>query len=159
MLSRIFWVGIAGIALVTGMIIQDGDQIFSWGDRHDASVKAERAIEASVERAVEGSVARMEVVGADGKAIDVAPQDKRALADAIGRLVEAETALAFLKIRDVADGERQAAQIRRDQARAEVETLKSEIQRQRDAVRADGTEVRDQVRDEIRESIREAVRN
>ena len=28
MLSRIFWVGIAGIALLTGMALQDGDWIF-----------------------------------------------------------------------------------------------------------------------------------
>ena len=159
MLSRIFWVGLAGMALLAGIIIQDGDWLFGWNDRHDMSVATERQIEASVERAIEGGVARMQVVDSDGKEVDVAAQDKRALVDAIGRLVEAETALAMIKIRDGSDGERQAAQARRDRARAEVEALEGKIERQRQATRADRDAVRDQVRDEIRESIRDVVRN
>ena len=157
MLSRIFWVGIAGIALVTGMIIQDGGRLFHWADRHtDVSVRTERAIEASVERAVAGSVDRMQVVDSAGREVDASPEAKRALAEAIGRLVKAETNLAMLRVRDAGGKELQAAQLSRDQARTEVETMKAAIDGQDQANR---DAVRDQIRQEIRDTVRDAVGN
>ena len=157
MLSRIFWVGLAGLALVTGMILQDGGRMFHWADRHtDVAARTERAIEAGVERAVAGGVEKMQVVGSDGQEMDVTPETKRALADAVGRLVKAETNLAMLRVRDAGDKEMQAAQLRRDQARTEVETLKAAIDGQgqgnRDAIR-------EQIRADIRETVRDAVGN
>jgi hypothetical protein len=164
MASRIFWVLISGLALVTGMVLQDGGRIFSWADdRTDISARTERAIEAGVERAVEGSLDSMQVVGSDGRRIDVAPETKRALADAVGRLVKAEAELAVLGIRDASDQEIQAASVVRDKARVEVETLKAQIEQQeqlsggdRDVVRE---QIRTRIRDDIRETVRDAVRN
>ena len=89
MLSRIFWIGIAGIAIVAGMIIQNGRGILSWGDGSDHS-RSQR-IELRVDAAIDRSVDRMQIVGSDGEEIDVPAEAKRALADAVGRLVKAET--------------------------------------------------------------------
>ena len=157
MLSRIFWVGIAGVALVTGMILQDGGRVFHWADSHsDVSVRTERAIEASVDRAVAGSVEHMQVVDSDGQEMDVTPETKQALAAAVGRLVKAETNLAMLRVRDAGDKEMQAAQLRRDQARTEVETLKAAIDGQ-DQTNRDV--IREQIRADVRAAVRDAVGN
>lgn len=162
MLSRIFWVGIAGIALVAGMILQDGDRMFGWTD-HDVSAKTERAIEARIDRAVDRSVDRMQVVGSDGREFDVPPETKRALADAVGRLVKAEAEFAIVRVRDGSREERRAAGARRDQARAEVEVLKAAIKQQEQAsklARGDVSgEIDREVREEVRAAIRDAVRN
>ena len=66
MASRIFWIALAGIALVTGMILHGG-RSFGWGDHGGISATTERAIEARVERAVERSVDEMPVVRVDGR--------------------------------------------------------------------------------------------
>ena len=159
MLSRIFWVGIAGFALVAGMVLQDGGRIFSWADgRSDISATTKQAIDASVDRAVDRSVDQMQVVGTDGRQLQVSPQAKRALLDAVGRLVKAEAQLATLRIRDGTEQERQAATAARDHARAEVDRLKTEIKAQQSAATIEG-DVRDQVREDIRETVRDAVRN
>ena len=163
MLSRIFWAGVAGIAIIAGMAWQDGG-IFSWDD-HDTRItaKADGAIDAGVERAIQGGIGKMEVRGSDGEEIDVPPQTKRALADAVGRLVKAETDLAILKIRDGSEGEQKAAEERRTQARADVERLKEEVKRLDKSSTADGDQiaqdVRQQIRDEVRAEVRDAVRN
>ena len=170
MLSRIFWVGIAGIALVTGMLLQDGGWIFGSVDRVvDTSIDqtvdrtvdrvTDRVVDQVTDRAADGSVDHMQVVGADGREIAVSPQDKRAFANAIARLVEAEAALAVLKVRDVGGSELQAANARRDAARAEVDRLKAAIKTEDRVGQVSETAVRDQVREEIRTSVRDAVGN
>ena len=65
MLSRIFWVGIAGIALVTGMVLQDGDWLFRSSDRA-IDVSIDGAVDRTVDRAVDRSVDHLQVVGATG---------------------------------------------------------------------------------------------
>lgn len=163
MASRIFWVLVAGIALVTGMLFQDGDRIFAWGHEAGITERTEQAIQARVERAVEGSVDKMQVIGTDGREIDVPPETRRALGDAVGRLVRAETELAVLRIRDGSPQERRAAEARRAEARAEVDRLKAEIKGQdRAAVlesEAVSEQVERQVREDVRATVRDAVRN
>lgn len=159
MASRIFWVMLAGAALVTGMILQDGDRIFSMAAESESLASVERSIEASVERAVEGSVDQMQVIDADGNEIDVPAETKQALGAAVGRLVKAEADLAILRIRDGNDLEIRAANARRAEARAEVDRLKAEIRGKEPAATTENGAVREQIRAEIRESVREAVRN
>lgn len=164
MASRILWVALAGLALIAGMVIQDRDWIFG-SMEHD--FKTERAIEASVERAVERSIDRgidnMEVMGSDGREIDATPEAKRALAEAVGRLVKAKADLAILRISDSSAEEIQAAETLADQARADVDRLKAQIERQEGAATSDRDAVREQihreVREDIRATVREAVRN
>ena len=161
MLSRIFWVVLAGAALVGGMWIQDGG-ILHWASDREIAASTEHAIEQRVERAVERGVDRMKIVDAAGHEVEVTEDAKRALADAVGRLVEAEVALAMLGVRDAEARELAAANARRDQARAEVDRLKEQVALQQHAV-GDRAAVREQiqreVREDIRASIREAVRN
>ena len=164
MASRIFWVFIAGLALVTGMVLQDGDRIFSWADDEAGiSARTERAIDANVDRVVDRSVYRMKVVGSDGEEIDVSSETKRAMAEAVGRLVKAEANLALLGIRDADADDIAAASVSRDQARTEVETLKAEIERQRQLSRTESEAVSEQiqrqVRDDVRDAVRDAVKN
>ena len=167
MLSRIFWVGIAGIALVTGMILQDGGRIFSMAAESESMEGVERSIEQSVDRAIDGSFDQMQVMDGDGNSIDVPPETKRALGQAVGALVKAEADLAILKIRDGSAEEMQAADLRRAKARAEVDRLKAEIKGQGQAARAEHDalsaqierDVRDEVREDIRAAVRDAVRN
>jgi len=156
MLSRIFWIGIAGIAIVAGMILQNGRGILSWGDGSDHA-RSQR-IESRVDAAIDRTVDKMQVVGPDGEEIDVPAEAKRALADAVGRLVKAETGLALLKVRDAGKGEIEAATDRRDRARAEVETLKSRIERQKARSEDKSDAIRDQIRDDVNDDIRDTVR-
>lgn len=158
MLSRIFWVGLAGIALVTGMIIQDGPGMFSWGDRHESPARGDRQVAVFTEPGI-GGVDKIRVVSADGQEVVVTPEAKRALASAVGRLVKAEANLALLGIGDADDKEMAAAQLRRDQARTEVETLKAEIDRQRQASQSESALVEQQIRDQVREQVREEIRD
>ena len=162
MLSRIFWVGIAGIALVAGIALQDGDWIFGSDDR-TVDIGIERAVDRTVDRAVDRSVHRIQVVGSDGREFDVPPETKRALTDAVGRLVKAEADLAIVRVRDGGSDEIQAASARRDQARAEVDTLKAAIKQQEQAAKlASGdasARIEGDLRDDIRATVRDAVRN
>lgn len=176
MLSRIFWVGIAGIALVTGMILQDGDRMFSWG--HDVDRQVDRSVDTdvdrvvdtvkdNVDRAIDGSFDQMQVTDGEGNEIAVPAETKRALGAAVGNLVKAEADLAILKVRDGSAEEMRAANARRAEARAEVDRLKAEIKGEGPAARAEQDalaaqierDVRDDVRTQIREEIRDAVRN
>ena len=161
MLSRIFWIGVAGLAMIAGMAMQDS--IFSWGDdRARVSLASDRDVEARVDRAIDRSFDHMEVVDSDGDQIDVPAETKRALAEAVGRLVKAETELAMLRITDEGEQETRAAQALRDQARADVDRLKAQIESlerspvEQEAVR---DQVRQEVREEVRTAVREAVRN
>ena len=159
MASRIFWVMLAGLALVVGMVLQDGRGMLSWGHDTDISARTERSIESSIDRAIDGTVDKMEVIGSDGREIDVPPETKRAMADAVGQLVKAEADLAILRVRDGSAEERQAAETRRTEARAEVDRLKAVINGEEDAARADQAAVREQVRREIRDEIRAEIRD
>jgi hypothetical protein len=167
MLSRIFWVGIAGIALVIGMVLQDGDRFFAMAAESESMDGIERSIEASVERAIDGSVDQMQVMDGDGNEIDVPPETRRALGEAVGRLVKTKADLAILKVRDASNEEINAAEARSAQARAAVDRLKAQIKGQQQAARAEQDavvaqverQVRDDVRAQVREEIRDAVRN
>lgn len=159
--SRIFWILLAGGALVAGIALQDGDEIFGWGE-HDArvAVRTERTVESRVERAVERGTERMRIVDAGGHKVEVSEDAKRALAGAVGRLVEAEVALAVLDVRDAKAAELAAAQARQAHARAEVDRLKEQIATEQNAAR-DRAAVREQIQrevgDDVRASIREAI--
>ena len=167
MLSRLFWVGIAGVALVTGMILQDGDWFFDMARESEISAKAERAVDRTVDRvvdrAVESSAGSMQVVGTDGREIDVPPETKRAFGEAIGRLVKAETSLAMLRARDGSSEDIRVATARRDQAKAEVDALKAAIKQAEQAGKLAGddlsAQIESDIREDVRASIRDAVRN
>jgi hypothetical protein len=159
MLSRIFWIGIAGIALVGGLIMQGRGGIISWGDDADHKRSVAHRIETKVDAAIDHSFDKMQVVGKDGEEIDVSSETKRELAGAVGRLVKAETDLAFLSVRDSSDEEMKAAQARRDRAKADVETLKDRIERQTEVADDQADAVREQIQADVRETVRDAVRN
>ena len=156
MLSRIFWVGIAGLAMVTGMVLQGDNWFFGSSDRA-IDIGIDRAVDRTVDRAVDRSVDHLQVVGPDGQQIAVSPDTKRAMAEAVGRLVKAEADHAVLRIGDASEDEMRASNARRVQARAEVDRLKAEIKRQEQAPDRDA--VREEVRREIRDTVREAVRS
>ena len=159
MLSRIFWIGIAGIALVGGMIMQGGGGIFSWGDEADHKRSVAHRIETRVDAAIDHSFDKMQVIGSDGEKIDVSPETKRELAGAVGRLVKAETDLALLSVRDSSDEDIKAAQARRDRAKADVETLKDRIEQQTEVADDQADLIRQQIRADVRDTVRDAVRN
>lgn len=160
MASRIFWVFTAGMALIVGMVLQDGPWFMAWADESEVAERTERAIDRGVDRVVDRSVDRIQVTGTDGREIDISAETKRALGQAIGRLAKAEADLAVLRIGDASSEEIDAANLRRDQARAEVETLKAEIDRQDQASgNALREQIRREVRDDVRETVRDAVRN
>ena len=158
MLSRIFWVGVAGIALIAGMALQDGDRVFSWG--HDEpSPRAERSIDERVDRAIDRSFDKMQVTGADGEEIDVPAKTKRAMADAVGRLVKAEADMAMARIGEDDQEAMQAAGVRRNQARADIDRLKAEIKDFERAAQGENEALREQIRSEIRAEVRDSVRD
>ena len=163
MLSRIFWIGLAGIALVGGMILQDGGGIFSWGDDPEISAKVERTIEDRVDQAIDVSFDKMTVVRSDGEEVDVPAETKRAMAGAVGELVKAETDLAIAGIGESNDEAMLAARARRDKARAEVDRLEAEIKGYGRAKAGEGVvaaeQIKQEVRDDVRETVKEAVRN
>lgn len=158
MLSRIFWVGIAGLALVTGMVLQGDFGLLGFGDRA-IDTRIDRTVDRTVDRAVDRSVDHLRVVGADGRQVTISPDTKRALVEAVGRLAKAEADHAVLRIGDAGEEEMRTATARRAEARAEVDRLKAEIERQEEAAATDRDAIRDEVRREIRDSVREAVRN
>ena len=157
MASRLFWIFLVIAALVGGMAVQQGGWLFDWG--HDAHVdrSIDTAVDARVDRSIEQRFDRMHVVGSNGQAIDVSPQTKRALGEAVRRLVAAETQLALAHIGDGDDVD--GARSQRDAARAEVERLKGEIDRQEDLSERDRDLIREQIRQSVRETVRAAVGN
>lgn len=158
MLSRIFWVVLAGVALVAGAATQ-GNLLFDWGGDRET----EAAVEARVERAVEERLSKMDVVDADGDAIEVRAETKRELGHAVRRLVSAEAELALASVTDGGESALDETRARRDAARADIERLKGEIDREeqlsdRDRERMQ-REIQQQVRSSVRETVRAAVRN
>ena len=157
MLSRLFWIALAGIALVGGMVLQNGGWLFGWGDHAEMSVKAERTIEDKVDRAIDRSFDKMQVTGSDGQEIEVPAEAKRAMADAVGRLVKAETDLAIARVGDGSDEEIKAARAIGETARADVDRLKEQFEKLDRAASSDNAVLREQIRREIREDLRTSV--
>lgn len=156
--SRIFWVFIAGLALVTGMAVQ-GDGPFSWDDDEAISERVERHVEGRVDREIDRGIGRVPIIDARGREVDVPDEARRALAEAVGRLVEAEADYAVLRVRDARPEQIAAAKAARDHARAEVEQLKADIKAHEAVVRGERDATRDQTRNDIRETVRDAVGN
>jgi hypothetical protein len=159
MLSRLLWVGVAGIALIAGIALQDGDSIFSWSHDSDIAAKSGRAVDKQVERAIEGSFDKMQVTGSDGQEIDVPAETKRAMAEAVGRLVKAEADIAIARVGEDDEEAVREATARRDRARADVDRLKAEIKGIEKAAQSDDDALREQIRREIREDVRDTVRD
>lgn len=159
MLSRIFWIGLAGIALIGGMFLQSDDGIFSWGDHREVSAKVDESIEDRVDRAIDRSFDKMTVTRIDGEEVDVPAETKRAMAAAVGELVKAETDYAMVKVGDGSDDEMKAAQTRRVKARAEVDRLEGEIRKLERMTSSDRDALREQIKREVQEDVREAVRS
>ncbi len=158
MLSRIFWVSVAGIAIIAGMALQDGNSIFSWSHDKEVSATTERSIEAQVERAIDGNFDKMHVVGADGDEFDVPAETKRALAAAVGELVKAEADMALARVGEDDPEALRAAATRRDQARREVDRLKAEIKGHERAAQSQQDALREQIRREVQQDVRESVK-
>lgn len=156
MLSRIFWIGLAGIALIGGMVLQNG--IF-WDDDTEISSKTERTIEDKVDRAIDRSFDKMTVMGSDGEEVDVPAETKRAMASAVAELVKAETDLAVARVGEDDEEAVKAARARREKARAEVDRLEAEIRKLDRATDSDRDAIREQIKREVQEDVREAVRS
>jgi hypothetical protein len=158
MLSRLLWIGIAGAALIAGIALQDGNSMFGWSHNSHVSAKTDRSIDARVERAIEGSFDKMQVVGSDGREVDVPAETKRALANAVGRLLKAEADMAIARVGDDDEEAMREASARRDQARREVDRLKAEIKGYERAAQGENGALHEQIRREIREDVRDTVR-
>ena len=158
MLSRLMWISVAGLALIVGIVVQDGDKIFGWVKDTEISAKAEGAIEDRVAHAIDRSFDEMQVTGSDGQEIDVPAETKRAMADAVARLVKAETDYAMARIGDDSEREVRAARAERVRARAEVERLKTEFEKLERAEDSEKDVLREQIRREVREDVRTSVR-
>lgn len=161
MAGRLPWILAGGAAIIAGIAVQDSDW-FSFEDkRHAERVEAREArIDADRE------ARRREVTGVGERKGEVDPETVRAMTGAVGDLVRTEAALALAEAGDD-PAEIRAARERRDRAKALVDQLKADIQRQagesadpaaagRDAARA---AIRQQVNENVRAEVREAVRN
>src|SRR5262245_39730659 len=156
MLSRIFWIGLAGIALIAGIALQDGPGLIRWSSDDEPS--SHRSLEEKVDRAIDRSFDHMQVVGDDGEEIEVPAKTKRALAEAVSRLVKAEADLAMARIGDDNVAEVRDAQARRDRAHADVERLKTEIEKLEQTANSDSDAMREQIQREVREDVRQTVK-
>ena len=159
MLSRIFWIGLAGLALLGGMAWQSDHGIISWDDDRDHGRSIEQRIEARVDRAIDRSSDLMDVVDSEGTEIDASPETKRAMGEAVGRLIKAETDLAMLRLRDGSDKQIDEAQARRDQAKADIDRIKDQIEDRKELTEDSRDALREQIRADVRETVRQAVRN
>ena len=155
MLSRLFWIGLAGLALIGGMVLQDG---IGWDDDHDISMKAERTIDEKIDRALDHSFDKMTVMGSDGEEVDVPAQAKRAMASAVAELVKAETDLALARVGEDDEEAVKAAQARRAKARAEVDRLEAEIRKLDRASNGDREAIREQIKREVQEDVSASVK-
>ena len=158
MLSRIFWIGLAGIALIGGMILQGGGGIFSWGDHREISAKMDGSVEERIDRAIDRSFDKMTVMGTDGEEFDVPAETKRAMASAVAELVKAETDLAVARVGEDDEEAVKAAQARRAKARADVDRLEAEIRKLDRASSGDREAIREQIKREVQEDISGTVK-
>ena len=101
----------------------------------------------------------MHVTDADGEEIDVPAKTKRAMADAVGRLVKAEADLAMARIGEDDEEAMKAASARRDKARADIDRLKAEIKEFERAAQGEDEALREEIRSEIRAEVRDSVRD
>ena len=159
MLSRLFWIALAGLALIGGMILQSDGGIFSWGDHRDISAKVDESVEDRIDKAIDRSFDQLDAIDSNGKEIDVPAETKRAMADAVGRLVKAEANLALARATDGSDEEMAAAQSQRNKARADVDRLEAQIRALDRTASGESDAVREQIKREVREDVREAVRS
>jgi len=159
MASRIFWIGVAGLALVIGMVLQDGPRMWTWADETGVSRSTQKVIESKVDEAIDRSFDKIDTVEADGREIPLSPEMKRAMAAAVGEFVKAQTDYAMVKATDGSEKAVDAARARRDTARAEVDRLKAEIKGEGEAATAEQKAVQENVRAQIREEIRDSVRD
>ena len=151
MAGRAAWILAGGAAIVGGMVFQD--DWFKFESReHDRAV-AEAISEAKAER-IEAREGRAQIViDADGQRVEADPAQVEALTNAVAMLVKADAALAVAEMGSKPEpGEVAAARAIRDQARAQVDALKAQIQ----AGKAEEV-TRDAVRERVREEVREAV--
>lgn len=158
MLSRIMWISVAGLALIIGIAVQDGDKILGWVEDTEMSATSEGSVENRVDRAIDRSFDKMDVTGSDGREIDVPAETKRAMATAVAQLVKAETDFAMARVADASDKEIQSAQARRTAARAEVERLKEQIEKLDRASDSERQVLREQIKREIQQDVRATVR-
>lgn len=155
MLSRIFWIALAGVALIGGIIYQNGSLI----DLGHSDLVREQAIEAKIGRTVENHLAdHVTVVTADGHDVTVPRETKKALGEAVSELVAAKAELAILRARNADTAEIQAVERRSEQARARVERLKEDIDEQKRLSHGDRDAIRTQIREDVREAVRGSLR-
>jgi hypothetical protein len=155
MLSRLFWIGLAGLALIGGMVLQDG---IGWDDDHDISMKSERTIEDKIDRAIDRSFDKMEVMGSDGEEIEVPAEAKRAMASAVAELVKAETDLAVARVGEDDEEAVKAARARREKARAEVDRLEAQIRKLDRASGSDREAIREQIKRDVQKEVSGTIR-
>lgn len=158
MAGRLPWILAGGAAIVGGMIVQDNDW-FTFDDRrHEARTEAREARDEAAREA-----GRLRVTVAGERKGEVDPETVRAMTEAVGDLVRTEAALALAEAGDD-QAEIRAARERRDRAKALVDELKVDIERQAEGAAADPAAAgrdaaRDAIRQQVRDEIREAVRN
>lgn len=152
------WISVAGLALIIGIAVQDGDKILGWVEDTEMSARAEGTVEERVDRAIDRSFDKMEVTGSDGREIDVPAEAKRAIAAAVAQMVKAETDFAMVRVGDASDEEIQLAQARRTAARAEVERLKDQIEKLDRASDSERQVLREQIKREVQEDVRATIR-
>ena len=158
MASRMFWIIMVAVALVAGTLFQGRSLFFGWADDSSVERRVERAVEAPVQAAVESEIAKLHVVNADGRPVKLTEQTKRELGEAMRRFAAAEARLAMVRVADSNQAAAAEARSRRDAAKAELERLQAEIERQEAQYATDRDLARQQVQQEIRSSVRETVR-
>ena len=157
MLSRILWIGVAGIAIVAGIALQDGNRIFSWDNDPPHRTSASEH-ESRIDRVIDRSFEKMEVIGPDGEEVEVPAETKRELADAVSDLVKAEADLAMLRIGDGSDEEIAAARKRIADTRAHIDRVKNRLERAERGPTVDRDAMREQIRREVQEDVRASMR-
>ena len=138
MLSRILWIGLAVVALIAGLAYQNR---FLIGFDHDRIAD------------------HVGVVAADGRKIEVPRETKQAMAAAVRSFVSAKTELALLRARDADPQDIRAAEQRSEAARARIEKVKADIDRQRDLPQGDRDALRALIQHEVHQSVRDAASN
>ena len=149
MAGRLPWILAGAAAIVGGMLVQDNDW-FSFEDRRHEE-RVEKAREAKAE------AGRLRVTVAGEQRGEVDPETVRAMTEAVGDLVRTEAALALAEAGDE-PAEIRAARERRDRARALVDKLKADIERQAGEAADPAAAGRDAARDAIRQQVQENVR-
>jgi Asp-tRNA(Asn)/Glu-tRNA(Gln) amidotransferase A subunit family amidase len=154
--GRIAWILAGGAAIIGGMMMQDR-LMFGWGDDGPRTPRhSEVEVGSIVNEVIGAQTDRLTVVSDDGAGIDVPPEVKRKMAQAVADLVKAEAALAVADLRDQPRDQLEALRDRRAAARDRVDQLADQIkdEEQREGVRDSKHEIRDQIRSEIRDALR-----